>query len=398
MRVVRHVPRHLGRRGDLRPATRRRIPSVERITAARRRGQRSDRRTAGDRPRRAAAPPVRIERHRVVDDVPVRVVRHVPRHRRGRRHLRPAARRREPPRERVPAPRRRRQRSDRRARCNRSGGVCRLQQSAVRVEGYNQRCHIPIGYRTQRNHHIFDVPILVILAKSMPGLQLGLQCHGRVDRQAGNRGKNRLPNARHRVGEVDSLRSHIAIGIDIIRTPFRFLLMAFLVKAEKRPVIYPFHTVRDIHLATSSCIIVESSANDNKGISCQPRTIRKCTLADARHTVGNRYARQAAATPKRLCADIRHASGNRYVRKTATTQERPFPDTRHAGRNRHARQATAIRKRRSPDACHAVRNHNACQTTQRKRLRTDIRHASGNRHARQTVAFGKCTFADTRHA
>ena len=67
VRVIGHVRRHLGGGGNLRSAVRRREPAIERVAAARRHRQRTDRRATRNRARRRRnRAAVRVERHRVV--------------------------------------------------------------------------------------------------------------------------------------------------------------------------------------------------------------------------------------------------------------------------------------------------------------------------------------------
>ena len=83
----------------------------------------------------------------------------------------------------------------------------------------------------------------------------------------------------------------------------------------------------------------------------------KCSGANARHTVRDRNARQAAAFPKRPLPNARHTVREPDAGQFFTFVKRPAPDARHTVRKRNASQLSAFLKRPIPDARHAIWYH-----------------------------------------
>ena len=73
------------------------------------------------------------------------------------------------------------------------------------------------------------------------------------------------------------------------------------------------------------------------GCSAQTTATRERIVANARHAVGNRYARQAVAIIERPFANARHAARYRYARQAIAPSERPLANAFHTGRNDNAR-------------------------------------------------------------
>ena len=138
---------------------------------------------------------------------------------------------------------------------------------------------------------------------------------------------------------------------------------------------------------------------------CQAAAVSECPAPDARHTFRDRYVRHRATFGKSIAWNscrpaeliVTATTNGARTLQSSTVIKSHIADTRHALRDRHARQAAAAGKGATPDARHTIRDCDACQTAAVvKRHAADARHTIRDRYARQTAAVGKGTAGNTR--